>query len=113
MKPINIINNITESANTTSGADLAKGVENILKQYGADINYVNYRADDNQNRIDFSCKLEADKISKYDNDVSLYGNLFLDENLKLVASDVMTSSGPNVLNYNFIKCLDALYSYFS
>ena len=106
----NVSSTVTESASTTSIKELAKSIENILKQCGASISYIDI---DENNKIMFDCKLEADKISKYDNKVSLYGDLFFDENLKLVKADVMTSSGPNVLNYNLIRCLDALYSYFS
>ena len=105
---------------------LAKSIENILKQCNADISYVeSHRGDDDidsvnskvkeyaYNRIDISCKFKPDSISQYDNDVSLYGTLKFDNNLKLVKADLMTSSGPNVLNYDFIKALNALYSYFA
>lgn len=115
---------LTESADDIES--LAKSVENILKQCNADISYVESYSGDNDidsvnskvkeyayNRINISCKFKPDSISQYDNDVSLYGTLKFDNNLKLVKADLMTSSGPNVLNYNFIRCLDALYSYFS
>lgn len=90
---------------------LAESIKNILSECNANISYVDVSFKGNE--IDFSCKFSPDKISQYDNEVSLYGKLFFDENLKLVKADVNTSSGPNVLNYDFIRCLNALYDFLS
>lgn len=94
--------------------ELAESIKNILTQCNADISYVTPRYDgiDNERIVNMSCKFTADKLSKYDNDVSLYGNLYFDENYILIKSNMMTSSGPNVLNHDFIQALNALYSYF-
>lgn len=58
-----------------------------------------------------SGKFKPDKLSRYDNEIDFYGSLYLDDNLNFVKTDIKTSSGPNVLNSDFISALNALYSY--
>ena len=89
---------------------LAESIKRILSECNASVSYVDVYY---EGEINFSCKFSPDKISKYDNDVSLYGKLFFDENLNLVKADVNTGSGPNVLNYDFIRGLNALYEFLS
>ena len=109
VKKINKKKNIKESIEDINS--LANHIKTILSECNADISYV--YVDSYDGEINFSCEFSPDKISKYDNEVSLYGRLFFDENLKLVKADVKTSSGPNVLNYDFIKGLNALYEFLS
>lgn len=118
MKPINVISSIKEAEeNSTSKLkQLEESVKNILKQCNAKISYVdgyNYSGrDDKEIELQIGCRFSADAKSKYSNDVSLYGKLYFNDNLELVKSDLTTGSGPNVLNYDFIKALNALYEYF-
>ena len=100
--------NLKESTEDISS--LAKSIKTILSECNASVSYVDVYY---EGEINFSCKFSPDKISKYDNDVSLYGKLFFDENLNLVKADVNTGSGPNVLNYDFIRGLNALYEFLS
>lgn len=96
-------------------SNLVESIKRIISECHGSISYVDlYGSDDRQTNteIAISCKFKADKLSKYDNDVSLEGRVWFNEDLKLVKSDLSTSSGPNVLNYDFIQCLKALYSYF-
>lgn len=109
VKKINKKKNLKESAEDINS--LAKSIKTILSECNADISYVDASSYDGE--INFSCRFSPDKISKYDNEVSLYGRLFFDENLKLIKADVKTSSGPNILNYDFIKGLNALYEFLS
>ena len=102
--------NLKESAEDISS--LAKSIKTILSECNANISYVDVYSYD-EREINFSCRFSPDKISKYDNDVEVSGMLFFDENLKLVEADVKTSSGPNILNYDFIKGLNALYEFLS
>ena len=115
MKPIKVIQRLTEDEDKNNDIkSLANSIETILHNCNADISYVDsYNTRDSFNEIEIGCKFAADKLSKYSNDVSLHGKLKFDENLKLIESDLSTSSGPNVLNYDFIKALNALYSYFA
>ena len=102
-----------ESEETTKDiSSLAKSIKIILSECNANISYVDVYSYD-EREINFSCRFSPDKISKYDNDVEVSGMLFFDENLKLVNADVKTSSGPNILNYDFIKGLNALYEFLS
>ena len=78
---------LKESANDIKS--LAKSIERILSECNANVSYVDVYY---EGEISFSCKFSPDKISQYDNDVSLYGRLFFDENLNLVNADVTTSS---------------------
>lgn len=87
-------------------------IKNILSTYTDNISYVdNTIWSDDLYAIEFSCKISPDSISKYENDISLYGRLFLDKNFHFTQSDVMTSSGPNVLNQQFISAANALYTF--
>lgn len=98
---------------------LAESIKNILSQCGASISYVNYREaiEDTKfyenNEISLSCNVKPDKISKTENEIEIYGTLVFDKDLNLVEAELRTGSGPNILNYSFIKCLNALYGYFS
>ena len=115
VKKINKKKNLKESTGDINS--LANRIKTILSECNADISYVDTYIFNERNEyggeINFSCKFNSDKISRYDNKVSLYGKLLFDKNFKLANSDVMTSSGPNVLNYDFIKCLNALYEFLS
>lgn len=110
------IKKLDESLNEDEGTDnfekIINTLKNIITSCGGDISYINRKYQDS-NEIELSARFKPDKFSKYENDVNLYGTLYLDDNLKLVSSNLMSSSGPNVLNYDYIKCLNALYSYFS
>ena len=123
MKPMSVIQKLNESSESEAYLEkmknlrknansLADSIKGILSKCNADISYVECSIGDYVD-ISLSCKFKADKISSYDNDVSLYGRIHLDDDLKLVKADIKTSSGPNVLNYDFIRALNALYEYFS
>lgn len=109
VKKINKKKNLKESTEDINS--LANRVKTILSECNADISYVDVDSYDGE--INFRCRFSPDKISKYDNDVEVSGRLFFDENLKLIKADVKTSSGPNILNYDFIKGLNALYEFLS
>ena len=108
-----------ELENSKNIKSLAESVKNILSQCGASISYVDYREaiEDakfhENNEISLSCSVKPDKISKTENEIEIYGTLVFDKDLNLVEAELRTGSGPNILNYSFIKCLNALYSYFS
>ena len=103
---------LNEDESTDSFEKIINTLKNIITSCGGDISYINRKYQDS-NEIELSARFKPDKFSKYENEIELHGTLFLDDNLKLVSSDLMSSSGPNVLNYDYIKCLSALYSYFS
>lgn len=109
VKKINKKKNLKESAEDINS--LAKSIKTILSECNANISYIDVDSYDGE--INFSCRFSPDKISRYDNDVEVSGRLFFDENLRLTKADVKTSSGPNILNYDFIKGLNALYEFLS
>lgn len=108
VKKVNKKKNLKESAEDINS--LAKSIKTILSECNANISYVDVY---DEREINFRCRFSPDKISKYDNDVEVSGMLFFDENLNLIKADVKTSSGPNILNYDFIKGLNALYEFLS
>ena len=113
-----ILNNLNEETGVSKGKDinsLVEAIKRIITECHGNISYVDFYGSDDRNsniEIAISCRFKADKLSKYDNDVSLEGRLWFNNSLKLVKTDLSTSSGPNVLNYDFIHCLNALYSFF-
>ena len=114
-----ILNNLNEEDTEISkGKDinsLIETIKRIIADCNGIISFVDlYGSDDRHSNIEIaiSCRFKADELSKYSNDVSLEGRLWFNNDLKLVISDLSTSSGPNVLNYDFIHCLNALYSFF-
>ena len=97
---------LTESDESSPLKNVAEVIKRIIAECNGKISYVDYYTDS----INIKAKFKAENISRYENDITLYGNLKFD-NDKLTKSDLTTSSGPNVLNNDYIKCLNALYGY--
>ena len=116
MKPINVIQRLNESEISGKLQDIANTIEKILTECHADVSYVDVSEyagrGDKDCEIMLSCHFPPESFSKYTNEVSLYGRLLFNNNdLKLTSADLTTSSGPNVLNHDFIHALNAIYTY--
>lgn len=117
MKPIKVIQSLNEEdTNNSKLKEIANTIERILNNCHADVSYVNTSEyagrDDKDYSITLSCHFSPDRLSKYENEVSLYGTLLLDRNsLAVTSADLKTGSGPNVLNSDFISALGAIYGY--
>ena len=97
---------LTESNESSPLKNVAEVIKRIITECNGEISYIDYYKDS----ISIKATFKADSISLYENDITLYGDLKFD-NEKLIKSDLTTSSGPNVLNNDYIKCLNALYGY--
>ena len=97
---------LTESNESSPLKNVAEVIKRIITECNGEISYIDYYKDS----ISIKATFKADSISLYENDITLYGDLKFD-NEKLIKSDLTTSSGPNVLNNDYIKCLNSLYGY--
>lgn len=97
------------SDNVTSKCKLIK---NMLSHYG-NVSHVTPQLsfNDEDEAIDFSITVDPDKFARQENSVEIYGTLYLDKDGNFSMVDVKTSSGPNILNRNFITALNALYTF--
>jgi len=97
------------SDNVTSKCKLIK---NMLSHYG-NVSHVTPQLsfNDEDEAIDFSVTVAPDKFARQENSVEIYGTLYLDKDGNFSMVDVKTSSGPNILNRNFITALNALYTF--
>ena len=97
------------SDNVTSKCKLIK---NMLSHYG-NVSHVTPKLsfNDEDEAIDFSVTVAPDKFARQENSVEIYGTLYLDKDGNFSMVDVKTSSGPNILNRNFITALNALYTF--
>ena len=97
------------SDNVTSKCKLIK---NMLSHYG-NVSHVTPKLsfNDEDEAIDFSVTVAPDKFARQENSVEIYGTLYLDKDGNFSMVDVKTSSGPNILNKNFITALNALYTF--
>lgn len=97
------------SDNVTSKCKLIK---NMLSHYG-NVSHVTPQLsfNDEDEEIDFSITVAPDKFARQENSVEIYGTLYLDKDGNFSMVDVKTSSGPNILNRNFITALNALYTF--
>ena len=90
----------------------AKTIEKLLKTYNSDAKvdvFVDPTDEERPRVIGIrSGRFPAESISRYDNDIAFDGNIAFDENLNIVATDIKTSSGPNLLNQDFIKGINRL-----
>ena len=93
----------------------AKTIEKLLKTYNSDAKvdvFVDPTDEERPRVISLrSGRFPAESISRYENDIAFDGNIAFDENLNVVATDIKTSSGPNLLNQDFINALNALYTF--
>lgn len=89
----------------------ANQIKELLSHYNSDAK-VNYYDDGEDIIIDLSSgNFNPDSLSKYSNTIAFDGRIYFDNDLNIVNTDIKTSSGPNVLNKDFISALNALYTF--
>ena len=115
LKNIKILNEETDEEYQVIKQGLEKKaslLKELLSHYGGDGTSVSSSYDGRELRIDLSSGyFKPEALSRYDNEIEFSGTLYLDKNLNFTGVDVKTSSGPNVVNQDFINALNALASF--
>lgn len=114
-----IIKNLKESeayedAKKARLEKIAAGLQNALSNYTNDRKAVSSSYDGERMRIEIRpIRFKPESFSRYENEVQIYGSMELDEDFNFVNVDINTSSGPNVINRDFITALNIIYTYIS
>ena len=92
--------------------EIASGLQNALSNYTNDRKAVSSSYDGERMRIEIRpIHFKPESFSKYENEPQIYGSMELDEDFNFVNVDITTSSGPNVVNRDFITALNIIYTY--
>ena len=93
--------------------DIAAKMQELMSHYG-DGSRVTASHDNERMRIDISpCRFKPESFSKYENEPQIYGSVELDKDFNFVNVDINTTSGPNVINGEFITALKSLHTFIS
>ena len=92
---------------------IAKNIENILLKYSTSSNVVEVNVEDGR-EIFFGGWIVPAKFGRKNGNHGLHGRLYFDKNIKLIKVSAGTGDdADDILNYNYIKCITALYEYLS
>ena len=91
---------------------IAAGLQNALSNYTNDRKAVSSSYDGERMRIEIRpIRFKPESFSRYENEVQIFGSMELDKDFNFVNVDINTSSGPNIINRDFITALNIIYTY--
>lgn len=91
---------------------IAAGLQSALSNYTNDKKIVTSSYDGETMRIGLRpIHFKPESFSKYENEPQIYGSMELDEDFNFINVDINTTSGPNVINRDFITALNTIYTY--
>ena len=91
---------------------IAAGLQNALSNYTNDRNAVSASYYGERMIIEIRpIRFKPESFSRYENEPQIFGSMELDKDFNFVNVDINTSSGPNIVNRDFITALNIIYTY--